>query len=288
MKIPTFWARGTAEGSSAEGRPVVFSCWRASDTSEADAQASALAAAKRVLAVLLSGRKPDRYGYACVPLREEVLNRVEDEDGNPVAVVTRNGYGSLVLNAERVMFVDIDFAPVAPGEALANFFGRLFGLAKGSPDTLREEKARADLAGFLAGRPGWGLRLYRTCAGMRAIVTHDVFDPKSEASLNVLRSMGSDALYVRLCKAQECFRARLTPKPWRCGHYANPARWPFDDGRSAQQFQKWDASYQSLQREYVTCRFVGQMGSQEVHPEVGRIVELHDFVTRCTERLPLA
>ncbi|MDB6150250.1 MAG: putative transrane protein, partial [Chthoniobacter sp.] len=27
----------------------------------------------------------------------------------------------------------------------------------------------------------------------------------------------ADAEYVLLCRAQRCFRARLTPKPWRIG-----------------------------------------------------------------------
>jgi hypothetical protein len=267
---------------------VAFSCWRPSDTSEAEARESALTAATRILDAFVSGRKLDRYTYGCVPLREEVMNKVEDERGNRIAVVTRNLYGSLVLNAERVMFVDIDFPPVLAGEATKHFFARLFGRTKKSPEGEREEKARTDIEQFMAAHASWGLRLYRTFAGLRGIVTHDLFDPKGDAALDILREMGSDPLYVKLCKAQECFRARLTPKPWRCGHCANTLGYPIEDAKAAQRHEKWKSDYEARQRGYATCRFLGQLGNGDIHPEVGRVVELHDFVTKCNETLALA
>lgn len=288
MEIPKFWSKGSATGKARDGRDVSFSCWRPSDISEADAHESALSAAKRILDALLAGRKLDRYAYGCVPLREEVVNAIEDEQGNAVAVVTRNLCGSLVLNTERVMFVDIDFPPVSLGEAAKHFLARLLGRAKKTPEAEREDQARASVEQFVAGNPPWSLRLYRTFAGFRALVTHDVFDPKSDAVLDVLRQMGSDPLYVRLCKAQECFRTRLTPKPWRCGHHANTQKYPIEDVAAAERYETWKSEYDARQRRYATCRFLGQLGGGTVHPEVERIIELHDFATRCNEPLALA
>jgi len=137
-------------------------------------------------------------------------------------------------------------------------------------------------------RPQWGLRLYRTFAGLRGILTHNLFDPKSEASLDILRQLGSDPLYVRLCKAQECFCARLTPKPWRCGHRNNSIRYPIEDAQAAARFKQWKAKYDACEGGYATCRFLGQLGSDMIQPEVERIIELHDFVTKCNESLALA
>ena len=288
MRIPKFWSKATAEGTNPRGKAVSFSCWRSSDASEPDAHESALAAAKRILAALLSGGKLDRYAYGCVPLREEVLNRVSDGNGHLVAVVTRNSFGSLVLNTERVMFVDIDFPPVGTAEATKHFFARLLGRAKNSPDAQREHEAQAAVERFLAARPGWSLRLYRTFAGLRGIVTHDVFDPKSGATLDLLRQMGSDPLYIRLCKAQECFRARLSPKPWRVRLPVNTVRYPIDNEEAAQRFEQWKARYEAVTGEYATCRMLAQLGDGTIHPEVARVVELHDFATRCNEPLALA
>jgi hypothetical protein len=288
MKIAQFWSQATAKGETQTGRTVSFACWRSSDTSEADARESALAAAKRMLEAFLAGRKTCRYPYGSLPLREEVINKVEDGAGNLAAVVTRNLYGSLVLNTARVMFVDIDFPPTSTGEATKHFFSRLLGRAGKSPEAAREETARAAVEQFMSAKPGWGLRLYRTLAGLRALVTHDVFDPASSAALDILQQFGSDPLYIRLCKAQECFRARLTPKPWRCGHCANTIQYPITEPRVAKRFEKWKAQYEARQCQYATCRFLGSLGDGAVHPEVERVLELHDFATRCNEPLELA
>ncbi len=287
MKIPKFWARATAESTTPRGGPVQFSCWRSSDTSEAVAHQAALAAARRILDAFLRGKRLDRYEYGCVPLREEVLNKVEGGDGGLLAVLTRNGYGSIVLNTERVMFVDIDF-PEGAGDGGKSLFNGLFGRKPKSPEEEKEEHARLPVDQFIAANPSWGMRLYRTFAGLRAIVTHDVMDPQSTAALEVLKQLGSDPLYIKLCKAQECFRARLTPKPWRCGCTANPLRHPITDQKLLHWYERWKEDYETRQAQFATCRFLGPLGNPFVHPEVLRIVELHDFTTRANETAPLA
>jgi hypothetical protein len=287
MKIPKFWARATAEATTPRGGPARFSCWRSSDTSEAVAQQSALAAARRILDAFLRGKRLDRYEYGCVPLREEVLNKVESPDGHLLAIVTRNGYGAAVLNTERVMFVDIDFDDHA-GEGGKSLFKGLFGRKSKSPEEEKEGRSRVAVDQFIAANPSWGMRLYRTFAGLRAIVTHDVMAPQNTATLEVLKQLGSDPLYIKLCKAQECFRARLTPKPWRCGCIPNPLRYPITDQKLLLWHARWKDDYETRQGQFATCRFVGALGNPFLHADAERIVELHDYMTRCNESAPLA
>ena len=207
MKIPAYWSKATAEDTDRNGSPQAFTCWRSSDQSPEHARESALAAAKRILQNLLAGKRPDhRYGYGDAPLREEVVERFTDDDGALYAAVTRNGYGSLVLNASQAMFIDLDFPATPPGELIGGFFARLFGKSGPSPEQKKEDAVRSRLERFLGEHPGWGFRVYRTCAGIRALATHDVFDPAADATLDVFRVLGTDPLYVRLCKAQACFR----------------------------------------------------------------------------------
>ena len=56
-------------------------------------------------------------------------------------MVTRNGYGSAVLNTERVMFVDIDF-PENAADAGKSLFKGLFGRKAKSAEAEKEERAR--------------------------------------------------------------------------------------------------------------------------------------------------
>jgi len=288
MRFPKFWADATVRGTAGDGRPVAFSCWRSSDVDEDDARQSALVVAQRALQTLLAGRRLSRYPYGVLPLREEVLDRMEDGAGNAIAVITRNASGVLVLNTQRVMFIDIDFPPMCVSESLGSLIGRLFSWSRPSPEDNREAQARSQADRFLAENPGWGLRLYRTCAGLRGIATHGLFDPTDAGTIESLRRLGCDPLYVRLCKAQDCFRARLTPKPWRCGYFDNSIRYPLVNEEAARRYAEWVSDYDQYQSQFATCRYLGQYGNREIHPEVAQIVKLHDMATRIGESLKLA
>jgi hypothetical protein len=244
--------------------------------------------AKRVLDKLRAGEPLDRYGYGSAPLREEVIERFHDAQGELAAAVTRNAYGAMVLNAAWLMFIDLDFAPSSLGEELKYFFVRLFNKTVLSPDARREAEMRERLEQFLREHRQWGIRIYRTFAGLRAVVTHDLFDPASETTSAVFRQLGADPLYVRLCTAQQCFRARLTPKPWRCGHVVNSIHWPRETEDQQEHFRQWLLDYKSCQSSYATCRYLGTLGSESIHPEIETLLKVHDTVTRATESLALA
>ena len=56
-------------------------------------------------------------------------------------------------------------------------------------------------------------------------------------------------LYRRLCRTQKWFRARLTPKPWRCGFENPPCRWPWPDGRAEARYKDWETRYKKACRD---------------------------------------
>ncbi|MBN1394541.1 MAG: hypothetical protein JW959_05930 [Pirellulales bacterium] len=287
MKIPAHWAKATARDTDRKGKEYEASCWRSSDVSREDARESALAAAKRALTRIIGGERLDRYGYGATPLREEVIERHNGADGRLTAAVTRNSYGALVLNTSRAMFIDLDFVTPTVGEKLKHSFVRLFNKSVPSPEQRAAQEATRRLEAFIGEHRDWGLRLYRTRAGLRCLATHDLFDPSAEATLELLRSVGADPLYVRLCKAQECFRARLTPKPWRCRAPRLAVKWPRDEDEQ-RKFDSWLAGYESRCSAYATCRLLGTLGVAAVHPEIEKIIGVHDSITKCNEELDLA
>lgn len=98
MNFPPFWAKGTCDD---------FSCWRWSHRSLDEARALAAQAAQKLADRFRAGDIPKHgYGYPDRPFREPVLREIKNAAGEFAAVVTRNSYGSLVLNTARVMFVD--------------------------------------------------------------------------------------------------------------------------------------------------------------------------------------
>lgn len=268
MRFPKHWARATHSRTAANGKTFTFTGWGWSDESVEDAQREAYARAERVTARFVSGQRLDRYAYGDRPLREEQIQIFDDEAGRTLAVITRNSYGALVLNAARAMFIDIDLPEAKP----AGMLGGLFGGKKAAP----ESEALARIQQWATRRPDNGVRVYRTAAGLRGLVTSYPFHPADGEAQQILTSLGSDPLYVTLCRAQESFRARLTPKPWRCNLPNPPGMYPRQTPEAEQRFQTWAQRYESATSQYAVCRLVGHYGDPRVHPEIAPIVALHD------------
>jgi hypothetical protein len=288
VKIPRYWSRGTAHDTDQHGQPRSISCWRWSDASQEEAQQSALAAARQALTRNLRGDRLNRYGYGQIPLREEVLKSIADVQGQPFMAITRNSYGSLILNTACLAFLDLDFPAVTGGGQLKHLFARLLGKSVPSPEAQRESEIWGRLEQFVAGHAGYGFRVYRTLAGVRAVATHDLFDPTSTATQAMLQQLGTDPLYTRLCQAQGSFRARLTPKPWRCGCAPVSVQWPREGADQQARFERWESEYTACQESYATCRFLGTVGADRVDADIQPLIELHDRMTRCQQPLPLA
>jgi len=223
------------------------------------------------------GYYPDR------PFREEILQEIKDANGATSAVITRNSYGCQVLNTVNVMFVDIDLPEPKP----VGLFKRLFGKAEPVVNQpLIDALARVE--NWTRSNPQWGWRIYRTRAGLRLLATQALVAADSTAAISVFEALGADPLYQKLCKSQKCFRARLTPKPWRCGQRNKPPRWPWLSQREADEFKKWESHYQSLIPNFATCELIKQIGNPAIHPEVQIILKTHDEATRANSKLPLA
>jgi len=141
---------------------------------------------------------------------------------------------------------------------------------------------------FVATRPEWRVRVYRTYAGLRYLVTHAPFNPTDAEVQSTLAALGADPQYIRLTQVQKSFRARLTPKPWRIGVANPPVSFPYEDPSQERRLREWVAQYDADSAGRATCRFLEEIGSGAEHPDVARIRALHDEQTKATSALPLA
>jgi hypothetical protein len=98
----------------------------------------------------------------------------------------------------------------------------------------------------------------------------------------------SDPQYVDLTRAQECFRARLTPKPWRCGVTRPDRNFPRETAALEEAHARWLTTYERKSSGFATCRFIQTLGSANQCPEAQQVVLWHDRITRASESLPLA
>jgi hypothetical protein len=282
VRIPKYWARAEGQAppdvDTAEPRVTV---WGWSEESRAEAERHAQQRLTETLDRLHQGLGwPTGYAYGVRPPREQILEELRDRTGQVDAMLTRNAYGSVVLNAARVLFVDVD----VPWPTLGQRMGRFFGSRAPMPD----DGVLARIREFLQNEAGGSYRLYRTAAGFRILATDPPCSPTSREAARLMVSLGADPAFVQLCKVQDSFRARLTPKPWRCGQPNPPSRYPRTAPDEEARFAEWLQKYERACEARATCRFVEAIGRGKAPEDAARVVRLHDERTRASSELPLA
>jgi hypothetical protein len=277
MYFPKFWQRGEHEG---------FVCWGFSDESSGEARERAQGRARIIAERFHSGEALRSYGYPDRPMREPVLQvMASSTQTEPAGVITRNSYGCMVLNAARMFIADVDHRPTGkdvrqPG-ILQSFFAR--NRKPTGAEAAKDLHASSVLqkVGKVVSRDQGGLAfVYETAGGLRVILAHREMDPCSEETGRTLDFVGSDPLYLRLCRNQKSFRARITPKPWRCGHHAPTERWPFLETKSAKSFEAWESEYLRKIQDYSVVRLVERVGDGKIHAEIAPLLALHDEIAR--------
>ncbi len=264
-----------------------------SKVSQEDAKIRAESAARHAAERGARGEEGRDYPYGVRPLAEPVLREWRRDDGKLSGLLSVNTRGCVVLNTAAVMFVDVDLPK--PPKASAGLFGALFGRKAAAPAPAPAEPALAKLHAFVSAHPEWGFRVYRTAAGLRYLCTSALHDPAASATLAILAELGSDPLYIRLCEKQECFRARLTPKPERVDKRAFRRHHHRDYGSTvakpvalAVAGTPPQSPYEIAAQKFAVCRFLAQTGAATVHPEAQTVAAIHDRYTRPEAALPLA
>ena len=326
MIVPEYWAEAR-EQVRHKGRIVTVRRYGWSDDSVEAAQAHAQARTREALDAILSGATLPRrelrtnYGVAGVPIREQIVARHGD------VVITRNSYGALCLNTPDVLFADVDMAERPSGCAISiglfaivvaiGFAGGFFawhwlaGVALAiiavwavnrfalrrrqaafDRDGGAEARALAFVDAFSATHPDWHLRVYRTPAGLRVLAMHRTFQPQDEDAAMLFSALQADHLYTVMCKVQHCFRARLTPKPWRIGidQRIRPpvAAWSAEQATLPERLA-WIAGYEQRSSGFAACRYLRSLGdTTRVDPKAEHVRALHDAMAGAGSDLPLA
>ena len=286
MRIPRFWEQTKTEVVLPSGRRIASTTWGWSEHSAEEARSKAVEAAQRIAERLTNAEDlPHQYGYDERLPREEIIDEFTSDDGQTQAIVTRNGYGSLILNTSALMFIDVDLPPKPTEIPLPAFLRKWLG--KSPPvDRVAENLDRIRTAA--RNRSNLGFRVYRTRAGFRVMVASQAVRAESALAERLLDEFDADPLYRRMCKNQQCFRARLTPKAWRCRIEKPPTRFPYATPSAESAYRRWEKIYLQGIADYSTCDFLETIGIQRVDPNFAALVALHDKLTKSTSTDRLA
>jgi len=296
MKIPRYWAKSTTtfpSRSNIDLKTTRLTCWGWSDVSLSDAIERGNQRARAIAAMWPTGafdarHPPKRYSYGDRPVHEAVLDEWKNDAGETWAAVTRNVYGCEVLNTAAIMFVDIDLPEDSVWDVFSGGLKRLFGLGAPSRAERERDNALGKIRATVAQAPDFGVRVYQTRGGLRYLMTHGRMEPDSEGALRAMEALGADPRYVTLCKTQGSFRARLTPKPWRCGLKPLRIHYPWPDEATVQKVKTWCDDYSRKAERFATCELIEHLGNPAMDAEMARVVEFHDQATRVGSNLKLA
>ena len=287
MRIFRYWSRAEMEldpDASRGSNTTEVRGW--SDRNQADADAMARERVERRVRWWRT-RDPafwEKYPYTDRPICEPIVDE-QFEDGRRVMAVTQNAYGCYVLNTAGLFFADVDTPPLPVTGRLREAWLRWRGRGRAIPTP---EETLIERVDSLAVREGLRMRLYRTRAGHRVAVTSRAFDPTSAESRGLLEALGSDPLYVRMCEAQACYRARPNPKPWRIGIDPQGAqRYPWRDDRVRAEHERWTRKYEQAAGAWATCEPVGDYGVAAPDRGIAPLLAMHDALS-CGAGKPLA
>lgn len=276
MKIPKYWVKSEPMMGQRDGREFPVQVWGWSTESPEAAARDAKHRLTRVLDRLREQQLGDYGDYVDRAIREPILEE-HAGDEKLIYVVTRNAYGSDVLNTTRAMFIDVDVEQPKQTSGLVLLLKSLFG---GNAASQAEDPTAAGplakLRRVVEADRRMVVRVYRTFAGFRHLITSAEYEPGSTESERIMEALGADPLYRRLCRVQDCFRARLSPKPWRVGMNAPKQRYPFDDPQKEAEQRRWESEYRRRCEGYATAELVEIMGNPFPNPDIAPVVERHD------------
>ena len=272
MKIPTYWVtekrrgcdgnmwklRGVSDASMQEARERLEERCRIRE-SFARQRVMSDSAVESFRASLRALDEMQGEDYTTL-LLEPIVEKLDEDN-----VITRNRYGVQVLNSTSVCFVDVDRFPLSLGDVFRGFLGRKLTPEEKLLQTLREI-CRTDAS--------LGVRVYRTHNGWRIMLVGDGLAPDSPRMHELCRALHADPLYESLCTRQQCWRARLSPKPYRVGVPGYPR--PVDsESVNTPETQDWLRRYEAACSGRAVCRLVDCFGRAISGP----VVALHDRLT---------
>jgi len=186
------------------------------------------------------------------------------------------------------LFVDIDF-PQIRGDGFLDTIKLIFSpKLRGAKQEALKQQTIASVERWWQQNLNFSFRLYLTPEGLRLLFTDQLYDPTSEETSKLFQQLGADPLYVRLTENQNGFRARLTPKPWRCDFKKPPNTYPWDDTQAEQRYRDWQQQYSKATTNFRACKLHQAYGEPAEIDSIQSIVRYHDHQAKIADNVPLA
>jgi hypothetical protein len=236
-----------------------------SNSSVNDARNKALLKAKEI-ETRISKRASKRDYEADV---REFVSEILDASN----IVTICRYGAKILNTDQYTVLDLDDY----AKSIWDVFKPLKGLSK-------KERIIFKFEEFLSKHPeiGSDFRIYETAKGIR-VIGKKYLDPNDKKYSRLMSKLNVDWLYLILSRKQQCYRARLTPKPYRLGIKTIKVHSPLVC--ETQTYKDWSIMYDDAAQNYTVAKYVKSIGRDFSREKA---VRFHDLQCKSSKALKLA
>ena len=276
MIIPKYWVKIEYPATDSTGKDITIVSRGWSLSSKEDAISLAKSRARKMLKRINHKNDSESYlvPYDKIPLAEPIIENINDKVGNLIGVITRNHEGCLVLNTKNLVFIDVDL-PKIRISLICKILSIFFKETKKDSEQETYENIIKVLEHYRL-----SARIYKTKAGFR-IILENSYSPDDFNLLKIMKELKADPLYIKLCKRQNCFRARLTPKPYRIGLSNLAHKFPYQES----EIYEWETQYKNVISNYSVCVLLKTLNNS---PELNDLTKLHDQYCNIAANLPLA
>lgn len=264
MKIYKHWY-ADSPSIKIDGESVTIKLLMGSDVSKEDARRVLLERAAQIESRIQRKAGVDEYE---ADIKEAIAHEI---DANNVITVCR--YGALILNTTQYSIYDLD----GYHKSMFDFFGPMRQMSLKQRIVHKFKITAAKIPEL-----GRSFRIYETSKGIR-VIGKQYLDPGHKRFLKIMLALCADYTYSILCIKQRCFRARLTPKPYRMKIDTFKVLSPLECETA--QYQSWAAMYASEAQAFSVVKLIEAVGDDFANEPV---IAEHDRRCNMSAELKLA
>ena len=248
-----------------DGESVTIKLLAGSDVSKDDARRLLLERAEQIENRIQRKAGIDEYESE---IKEAIAQEIDVHN-----VITVCRYGALILNTTQYSVYDLD----SYHKSMFDFFGSMRHMS------LKQRIAhKFKINAAKIPELGSSFRIYETSKGIRVIGKH-YLDPSHKRFMKIMLALCADYTYSILCIKQRCFRARLTPKPYRMKIDTYKVLSPLECETAS--YQSWAAMYASEAQAFSVVKLIEAIGEDFSHEPV---IAEHDRRCNMSAGLKLA
>jgi hypothetical protein len=236
-----------------------------SNISKEEASKDASIQAKKIEQRISERTPKEEYDAA---IKEHVSEIIDESN-----VITICRYGAKIWNTTEYTIFDLDDYPV-------DFFDLFKSLRK----LTKKERIIFKFEERIKRYPmlGSDFRLYETAKGIR-VIGKKYIDPTGKQYSSLMRKVNVDWLYTQLSMKQNCYRARLTPKPYRMRIRTIKIKSPLDCEKD--HYKEWSKAYDQKSLNFSVVKLLKSIGQDFSYD---RVIKQHDEMCNAHKNYKLA